>query len=624
MSTRKKLIDLFSILHNHVSKIASHPNRQITEDNAKNPRLSSLHAIKTMLEQIKDVLIPCLNDEDLWKKLNELEAYISEQDFIFDPQPEDKNDIIPEKIKQINENLQEIKELMDMKSLKTQEKGSSESEAPKASRDWLHWRLKVCLFCLAIFPEKAVVKKKQLIYWWIGEGLISKSKDKSAEEVGEGVFMKLLEKGLIQPYYTDENHKNQNPVVHCCTIHPWIRCMLISAARRAEFFDFDDTGKSKINVDNESKSRDNNDSKSRDNNDSKSCRACLVLGSGSLKEEEELFTIFNVNKDYLIFKTGLFSKFKKLVILQLGRWQTSAQQAIEVENGDFLNDLGAKKHLRYLSVQGISRITTLPSFAKCVNLEILDLRACHNLESLPSDIGSLRKLTHLDVSQCFLLEGMPKGIEKLSSLQVLKGFVIGHTKKNRSKLGDPVQLKKLRKLSIRIGSNAVIVQKELNKFKEITTLRVLTISWGKVASASKNGGQGTKMDSNVGGASSSEEKEGLKLNDTATLTMKFFSFPPKLEKLDIRCLPQKTSPEWLKPSNLEELKRLYIRGGKLDALHPEENKKWKVKILRLKYLKNLKIEAEFLQQNFPNLVYFEKFNEIAHPTSEFHHEKNVK
>lgn len=609
MSTRKKLIDLLSILHTHVSKVASHPNRQITEDNAKNPRLSSLHAIKTMLEQIKDVLIPCLNDEALWQKLNELGAYISEQDFIFDPQPEDKNDIIPEKIKQINENLQEIKKLMDMKSLKAQEKGSSESEAPKVSRDKLHWRveknileslamanlqlsydaldiqLKVCLFCLAIFPEKAVVKTKQLIYWWIGEGLISKSKDKSAEEVGEGVFMKLLEKGLIQPYYTGENHKN--PVVHCCTIHPWIRRMLISAARRAEFFDFDDTGKFKINVDDESKS----------------CRACLVWDSDSLKEEEELFTIFNVNKDYLIFKTGLFSKFKKLVILQLGRWQTSAEQAIEVENGDFLNDLGAKKHLRYLSVQGISRITTLPSFAKCVNLEILDLRACHNLESLPSDIGSLRKLTHLDVSQCFLLEGMPKGVEKLSSLQVLKGFVIGHTKKNLSKLGDLVQLKKLRKLSIRIGSNAVIVQEELNKFKEITTLRVLTISWGKV-----------------------EEKEDLELKPTATLTMKFFSFPPKLEKLDIRCLPQKTSPEWLKPGNLEELKRLYIRGGKLDALHPEENKKWKVKILRLKYLKNLTIEAEFLQQNFPNLVYFEKFNchEIARQSSEsIQYEKNV-
>ncbi|KAL7216112.1 hypothetical protein ACSBR1_028118 [Camellia fascicularis] len=60
------------------------------------------------------------------------------------------------------------------------------------SYDALDIQLKVCLFCLSIFPEKAVVKKKQLIYWWIGEGLISKSKDKSAEEVGEGVFMKLL------------------------------------------------------------------------------------------------------------------------------------------------------------------------------------------------------------------------------------------------------------------------------------------------------------------------------------------------------------------------------------------------------------------------------------------------
>lgn len=51
-----------------------------------------------------------------------------------------------------------------------------------------------------------------------------------------------------------------------------------------------------------------------------------------------------------------------------------------------------------------------------------------------------------------------------------------------------------------------------------------------------------------------------------------------------------------------------------------------MKILRLKYLKNLTIEAEFLQQNFANLVYFEKFNchEIARQSSEsIQYEKNV-
>ncbi|KAL7185054.1 hypothetical protein ACSBR2_027069 [Camellia fascicularis] len=468
MSTRKKLIDFVSILHKYVFQIPSNLNRQITEDNSKNPCLCSLHDIKTVLEQIKDALIPCLNhyDEALWQELNELGAYISEQDFIFDPQPEDKNDNIPEKIKQINDKLQEIKKLKDEihfpewdpKSLKAQEKGSSESEAPKVSRDWLHWRVEKNIL------ESPAMANLQLSY--------------DALDI-------------------------------------------------------------------------------------------------QLKRPEELSSLI-------------------LMIL------TSAEQPIEVENGDFLIDLGAKKHLRYLSLQGISRITTLPSIAKCVNLEILDLRACHNLESLPSDIGSLRKLTHLDVSQTY--------------------------EENLSKLGDLVQLKKLGKLSIQVGSNAVIKEEELKEFKKTITLRVLTISWGKVALASKNGGQGTKTDSNIGGASSLEGKEDLKLNETATWTMKSFSFPPKLEKLDLRCLPKYTSPEWLKPSNLEGLKKLYISGGKLDALCPEENKKWKVKILRLKYLKNLKIEAEFLQQNFPNLVYFEKFNchEIGRQSSELiQYEKNV-
>ncbi|KAL7185637.1 hypothetical protein ACSBR2_027561 [Camellia fascicularis] len=250
MSTRKKLIEFVS----YVLQIPSNLNSQITED------------IKTVLEQIKDVLIPRLNhyDEALEKHLNELGAYISGQDFIFDPQPEDKNDDIPEKIKKINEKLQEIKKLNDdfhfaegdPKSLKAQEKGSSESEAPKVSRDWLHWRV-----------EKNILESPAMANLQLGYD----SLDIQLEEVGEGVFMKLLEKGLIQPFYTGENHKN--PVVHGCTIHPWICRMLISAARSAEFFDFDDTGKFKINVDDESKSR--------DNNDSKSCRACLALGSDS-------------------------------------------------------------------------------------------------------------------------------------------------------------------------------------------------------------------------------------------------------------------------------------------------------------------------------------------------------
>ncbi|CAL5378532.1 unnamed protein product [Camellia sinensis] len=582
MPTREKPIDIVLILLKHLNQRNPDPTPQSNPDLLHN----TLKKIKAVLEDIKDDSIPRFNhcNEALIEKLTQLESYIADEDKIKD------------NINWIEENLGEIQDLKTRiqrleLGKKPPQEDQSVDEAKKDSRDWLQLRveenilnslamdhlqrsydvldiqLKLCLLCLAIFPQEKV-KKKSLIYWWIGEGLISKSRVKSAVEVGEGVFLKLIEKGLIQPY--SKNPKK--PIVDGCTMHPWIRRMLIAAAKKAYFFDFDDAGK--INVDN--------------NNDLKSQRVCLVLGSDIVKEEE-LFTIFNVNVDYLSLKAKLFSKFRKLVVVQLGRWQNSTEHHIEVDGEEFLKELGAQKHLRYLSLHGISRITALPpSIVKCVNLEILDLRACHNLERLPSDIGALRKLTHLDVSQCYLLESMPKGIEKISSLQVLKGFVIGRSRKNPCKLGDLGQLKKLRKLSIHIGSNAVTEEGELNKLKEITSLRILTISWGQVGTKTAPNGQAPQ------------------LTETASFKMRSFSFPPKLVKLDLRCLPQEKAPEWLKPSNMEELKRLYIRGGALVRLDPEENKKWKVEILRLKYLKNLKLEGKILQKDFPDLVYFEK------------------
>uniref|UniRef100_A0A5B6Z279 Disease resistance protein n=1 Tax=Davidia involucrata TaxID=16924 RepID=A0A5B6Z279_DAVIN len=196
---------------------------------------------------------------------------------------------------------------------------------------------------------------------------------------------------------------------------------------------------------------------------------------------------------------------------------------------------------------------------------------------------------------------MPEGLKKLTSLQVLKGFVIGHPGKNPCKLGDVAYFKKLRKLSMHIASEASVAEGELQKLKEIENLSILTMSWGEVTLP------GEKLSSNVGGgggASSSSRKEDVQL----TLTMKRLSFPPNLEKLDLRCFPHRMLPEQLRPSNLEKLKQLYIRGGPLESLvfSEQNNKKWEVEILLLKYLNNLKIGGSKLQEDFPHLIYFEK------------------
>lgn len=63
---------------------------------------------------------------------------------------------------------------------------------------------------------------------------------------------------------------------------------------------------------------------------------------------------------------------------------------------------------------------------------------------------------------------------------------------------------------------------------------------------------------------------------------------PKLEKLDLQCIPQREKLKWLKPGGFRNLKKLYIRGGELKSLNlGTDPEPWNVKTLRLKFLREL-------------------------------------
>ncbi|XP_062007389.1 disease resistance RPP13-like protein 4 [Rosa rugosa] len=456
--------------------------------------------------------------------------------------------------------------------------------------------LKVCLLSFSIFPEGSVIRKRPLIYWWIGEGFITATKEKTAEEIGEDIFAKLLRKDLIQPV---PGQSNCELLVKNCIVHPWIRRMLISLAREARLFDFDpkwpmmpsdsiSTCRRSCLVSNEKKPNPEEKPNSQEKPiaEEKPNPQEKPIPRDVDQWKQNLLTVFNVNVEYLDLKQEWLEKLKRVEVLHFGRWQSNPKHHIEVDQKtfdgsqavSFLNGLGAQKHLKYLSLRGISRISELPaSIRSLISLEILDLRACHDLERLPSDISSLKKLTHLDVSECYLLEGMPKGLHKLSSLQVLKGFLIGSQEKTPTKLGELATLKKLRRLSIHIGNGAAIQAVEFKKLKDMSSLRFLKVSWGVV---SKN-----------------------LTNEIADESLKFL-FPENLEKLDLQGFPLAHAPEGLKPSKLKNLKKLYIRGGELESLDHGENEPWKVEILRLEYLKKSIYSEEGVKRNFPHRKYW--------------------
>lgn len=472
----------------------------------------------------------------------------------------------------------------------------------------LDYRMKLCLLCFSAIPEHEVIKKRLMVYWWIGEGFIipenEEEKKQDLEQLGAKTFDDLVDKYFI---YSADGKDSQE--VDNCKMLPFVRWAVIYMAQRAKFFEFDHDG--------------------NPTEDYSSCfRACLSgngLDTQKAPDLEKLHMLLNVNEAILELKPEWLLKMRNISILCLGRWQAASEHHIEVEDTKFLQGLKNMIHLRYLSLQGISRITELPNSVSCLTkLTMLDLRACHNLEIIPHDIGLLRMLTHLDLSECYLLTQMPRGVSKLVNLVVLKGFLVVEDPKKEKicTLEDLTKLKKLRKLSIFTGVETFPGSKDLSAFRNFEVLHKLKIVWGgkkaikdqPVTGETKVQGGATKGVSNVEISKDinvvAKHKKSTKKSAAEEVDRSKLGLPKKLEKLDLQCYPLESAPDWLKPDKLKELKKLYIRGGKLRDLNLTndnwEVEPWNVETLRLKYLTGLGMNWTELLELFPKLIYLEK------------------
>jgi len=437
---------------------------------------------------------------------------------------------------------------------------------PRADFYRLDSRTRGCLLSLVIFPENTVIRKRNVINLWIGEGLIEDSHDKKAEELGEDAIQNLLEFKVIERY-----GNRKCPLFNKFRILHGVRHTLESYVLKEHhghfiilFFDLGLVVRRVVLH------------QKKGTLDHVVRRAVLHQKKGTFDlPPVPIHTIFNIGASYLNCRPKWVTEFKKdLLVLQLGRWQDSPLHHIEVGSEKLLNELENLTQLRYLSLRGISRIFELPSsIAQLERLLILDLKACHNLETLPNDISSMKSLTHLILSQCYLLEGMPKGIDKLTNLQVLKGFVISSSEKTPCRISDLVNLKKLRRLSIHIGKEAVIRDREFESVKDFVALEHLKISW-------------RGSDPSYGN----------------------IHLPRGLRKLHLECFPRKSFEELFMPPKMEDVltvRELNISGGKLESM--DVDRKWRnVDTLRLKYLKQLNVDMQHLKTViFPDLRYLE-------------------
>ncbi|CAL5344856.1 unnamed protein product [Camellia sinensis] len=431
-----------------------------------------------------------------------------------------------------------------------------------------------CLLCFLRFPEMASIKKKFLIYWWIGEGFLppnpedQKTKSeialgKTEEDFGNEILGELVAKDIIEPIY-----KNCSLVTNSYRMLPFIRSALTITAERFGF----------------------------------SPVCTLDLDTLSLAQYNKYQCLLNVGAAIIDGGPKLFSKMNHFKILYLGRWQKSVTHHIEVADAKILHGLKNMNQLRFLSLRGISLIEELPQFiSRLTSLKILDLKACHNLEVVPDEIGLLKNLTHLDMSACYLLEHMPKGIGSLSQLQVLKGFIIGHsTNKKSCTIDDLTKLSKLRKLSIYMSTTTEFSTSKQLHLGNLETLQKLKISWP---------GYNLQGEThNTPGQEREQSQPRSKLTRTFAFNNPYFVdimvLPSSLQKLELVCFPKKNILGHLTFTNLKNLKKLYIKGGPLWSLAPLVGTA--VEILRLKYLSEFEMHWSDLRILLPNLIYVEK------------------
>ncbi|KAL4602390.1 hypothetical protein ACB092_10G050000 [Castanea dentata] len=533
------------------------------------------------------------------------------------------------------------------------------------------------LSCFTVFPENAVVKRRIFVYWGLGVDLLfppgteeittgegnslhrsvtDKKNKKTPEEIVDSILEEFQEKGLIE---AATKKRKQRQHVKSYKMHSIVRSAVIHICKQLEekdkFFDYDKKGNVLPQRDWASDSDEVVESvllpecsrmclltaeEHEQFSETKPSKAEGLSPLTQISDEYlgKIVTLFNVNEPFPDLELAWLakpkdkkkkqsinkepsavdwlSKMKSAKVVCLGSWPGSAKPHIEVESIEFLKGLANSEDLRFLSLQGVSRITELPdSIGKHSNLEILDLKECHNLEMLSEEITKLKKLRYLDLSDCYLLARMPKGLGALSKLVVLKGFVISNTqRKDSGTLKELEGLKKLRKLTINASSEAFPTEVDLHALQELgkNALRKLTIAWGAEPNKAdlktevpKNGNVAKQTPKCLHFLLSSlvpKPSETKVISPTPTST----KLPEELEKLDLQCFPM-SKAKWLTPNSLPHLKKLYIRGGNLATQEDLDKKIWsEVKTLRLKYLRDLKMNWIKMNESFPQLKYLEK------------------
>ncbi|KAL9464539.1 hypothetical protein AB3S75_002195 [Citrus x aurantiifolia] len=411
------------------------------------------------------------------------------------------------------------------------------------SYDELPPYLKSCFLSFSVYPEDCVIRKEQLVYWWIGEGFVPQRNGRSSIEAGEDCFSGLTNRCLVEVV-----DKAYNKMISTCKIHDMVRDLVIRVAEEDAF--------SKPNGLN-----------------------CRHLGVTSDVESKQLISNLKLRALMSTTKTAevnniasnlatKFSECRYLRVLDISR------SIFELPLKGLLSQTGSLQHLSYLCLSNTHPLIHLPpSLKKLKNLQILDVSYCQNLKMLPSYVQSFIQLRALDVTHCGSLQYLPKGFGKLLNLEVLLGFRPARSSQPEGcRISELKNLTRLRKLGLQLTCGDEIEEDALVNLRELQFLSISCFD-------SHGSDLVAKIDE---------------------------LYPPdQLDELSLNFYPGKTSPVWLNPASLPMLRYLSVCSGNLSKMHDsfwgENNTVWKIEALLFESLSDLGIEWTRLQGVMPSL-----------------------
>nr|UBY07305.1 NBS-LRR disease resistance protein [Dasypyrum villosum] len=265
-------------------------------------------------------------------------------------------------------------------------------EALYLSYDELTHRLKQCFIYCALYAEDSIIECDEVTWLWIAEGFIEEQQGQLLEDIAEEYYYELIHRNLLEP---DRMSFDQGR----CKMHDLLRQLACNISKEECFVGDVET----LRGENMSKLRRVTAISNKDK---------LVLPSMD-KAEVKVRTFLTVKGPRSI-DDALFKRFLLLRVLVLN---CSLVQSIP-------NYVEKLIHLRLLNLDHTG-ISCLPeSIGSLKNLQVLSLRWCYDLHTLPLAMTLLSSLRCLDLLGTEINQ-VPKGIGKLEFITCVTGYPVG-------------------------------------------------------------------------------------------------------------------------------------------------------------------------------------------------------